>query len=74
MQTFLIISDRTIKYSWRCTWKEASAPCPFREENWISLFATVRSGRIVLYRYMGHSFRLLFLPDGLIFKKFDLLP
>ena len=22
----------------------------------------------------GHSFRLLFLPDGLIFKKFDLLP
>ena len=23
---------------------------------------------------VGHSFRLLFLPDGLIFKKFDLLP
>jgi hypothetical protein len=22
----------------------------------------------------GHSFRLLFLPDGIIFKKFDLLP
>ena len=36
--------------------------------------ATVGTMVRPVYQLVGHSFRLLFLPDGLIFKKFDLLP